>query len=219
MEDTHKPEEKNQGEKTPQHDEIIELTDVAKDAAEGQEPVIELTDVAKDAAEAQEPVIELSDVIQEIPEEPIFEFTDVVEASSPQTPDASEDEVEKVIDLTDMVQEPFTEIVETPEPYISDLEETTPLDNGIVESMYETNSADEDMTESLGVNLESGMEGSEIPSISREQIEAAIERVVKEMLSEKIENLLIKIIEKEVSKEVERLKDLLLDDSTGSDGR
>ena len=200
MEDTHKPEGKN----TPQDDEIIELTDVVKDAAEAEEPVIELTDVVKETPEAEEPVIDL---------------TDVVEAGSPQAPDVSEDEAEKVIDLTDMVQEPFTEIVETPEPDISDLEETTPLDNGIVESMYETNSADEDMTESLGVNLESGIEGSEIPSISREQIEAAIERVVKEMLSEKIDNLLIEIIEKEVSKEVDRLKDLLLDDSTGSDDR
>ena len=62
------------------------------------------------------------------------------------------------------------------------------------------------------MDLEAGIDPPAPPAISSEDVEAAIERVVKEMLSEKIDILLRKVIETEVSKEVERIKNLLLDE-------
>ena len=63
--------------------------------------------------------------------------------------------------------------------------------------------------------MESGL--SAAPSITEEQLEEAVERVVKEMFSDKIEPLLIKVVEREVGKEIERLKNLLLDGAMDDD--
>ena len=182
MKDLHEPEDMDQGQNPPQDDEIIELTDVVKDA-----------DVA---------------------EEPIIDLTDIVEAAPPEPPVAVEGEAENVIELTDAVQEHAEVAEQTPG---SAFEETAPPDTLITEEIHEEHPEDDDFADALGVDLEAGIAAPEVPSISHEQIEAAIERVVKEMLSDKIETLLLKIIDKEVSKEVERLKNLLLDDAAGSD--
>ena len=148
-------------------------------------------------------IIELTDIVSDSAgtEEPIIELADIVKAAPPDTPVAVEDEALNVIELTDVVQE-----------HAGVMDEDV-----IVETIYEEHPDDDDFTDSLGVDLESGIAAPEAPSISHEQVEAAIERVVKEMLSEKIEPLLLKIIEKEISKEVERLKTLLLDDAAGND--
>ncbi len=47
-------------------------------------------------------------------------------------------------------------------------------------------------------------------SVSPTQVEKAIERVVREMLSEKIEGLLVEVIEKTVSEEIKKIKEALL---------
>ena len=182
MKDTLEPDDMDQGQNPPEDDEIIELTDIVKDAAGVEEPIIDLTDI--------------------------------VESAPPEPPVAVEDEAENVIELTDVVQE---HAEATEQMFESALDETALPDNGIVEEIYEELPEDDDFSDALGVDLEAGIAAPEAPSVSHEQVEAAIERVVKEMLSEKIETLLLKIIDKEVSKEVQRLKNLLLDDATGSD--
>ena len=48
-------------------------------------------------------------------------------------------------------------------------------------------------------------------------IEEALEKVVSKMYSEKIESALVDVIEKKVSSEIERLKTLLLEDTTGDE--
>jgi hypothetical protein len=57
-----------------------------------------------------------------------------------------------------------------------------------------------------------------VDSISPEQIEVALERVITKLLSEKIERLLVEVIEKTVTKEIDKIKDVLLDE-TSSDGK
>ncbi len=52
-------------------------------------------------------------------------------------------------------------------------------------------------------------------SISSDQIEIAVERVVKKMFAEKIENILVEAIERTVKKEINRIKNILLDESSG----
>ena len=187
MKDMLEPDDMDQGQNPPEDDEIIELTDVVQDTAGVDEPIIDLTDIVETAPP---------------------------ETASPEPPVAVEDEAENVIELTDVVQE---HAEATEQMFESALDETAPPENGIVEEIYEEIPDDDDFTDALGVDLEAGIAPLEAPSVSHEQVEAAIERVVKEMLSDKIETLLIKIIDKEVSKEVQRLKNLLLDDATGSD--
>ncbi len=56
---------------------------------------------------------------------------------------------------------------------------------------------------------------TDISSISPEQLELAVERVVKKMFAEKIEGVLVQVIEKTVTKEINRLKNILLDETSG----
>ncbi|UCH21792.1 MAG: hypothetical protein JSU83_00550 [Deltaproteobacteria bacterium] len=52
-------------------------------------------------------------------------------------------------------------------------------------------------------------------SLSSEQLELAVERVVKKMFAEKIEGILIEVIERTVTKEINRIKNILLDETSG----
>jgi hypothetical protein len=52
-------------------------------------------------------------------------------------------------------------------------------------------------------------------SISSGQLELAVERVVKKMFAEKIEGILIEVIERTVTKEINRIKNILLDETSG----
>lgn len=150
-------------------------------------------EASKQASEnaGQEEIIELTDIAEEA-EEPIIELTDVV---SPAEPPA---DTEEILELTDILQEGGDE---SPAQMIVDVIEPP----------------DDDIADTLGVDLESGLEPPEPPLLASEQIEAVLERIVREKLSEKIDALLVKVIEKEVSKEVERIRKLLMDEMTGSE--
>ncbi|MCJ7615669.1 MAG: hypothetical protein MUO43_03935 [Desulfobacterales bacterium] len=50
-------------------------------------------------------------------------------------------------------------------------------------------------------------------TLSPEQVDEALERVIKKMYSDKIDSMLTEVIEKTVTKEIERLKDLLMEDT------
>jgi hypothetical protein len=55
----------------------------------------------------------------------------------------------------------------------------------------------------------------DLSSISSEQLDLAVERVVKKMFAEKIESVLVQVIEKTVTKEINRIKNILLDETSG----
>jgi hypothetical protein len=49
--------------------------------------------------------------------------------------------------------------------------------------------------------------------VSDEQVEAALERVIKKMFYDKIDRILVEVIEKTVTREIERIKGVLLEDA------
>ena len=242
MTDSNEPGKMESGQEASADDEIIELTEVVSESAETDEPVIELTDIAGDG---DEPVIELTDVAED-EDEPVIELTDVAEDEDEpvvELTDAAEDEDEPVIELTDVAVEAVSEAEPVAEDAAENIIELTDAVDAVQKNTEEQREApetvpgedsglgavfseatdyeplpDDDFTDTLGVDLEAGLDPPAPPAISSEDIEAAIERVVKEMLSEKIDVLLRKVIEREVSKEVERIKTLLLDETLGTDG-
>ena len=168
------------------------------------------------AAEDEE-IIELTDRVTEPTEssEPIIELTEIVQAAAPtKTFETSEDVAQNIIELTDAVQKNAGEAAETEDTV---LEEMDAFEEAMDDVGEEEPANDEDFVDTLGVDLESGIDPPPPPAVSPEMVEEAIERVVKEMLSEKIDTLLRKIIEKEVSKEVERIKNLLLNEAPDMD--
>ena len=157
------------------------------------------------AAEDEE-IIELTDRVTEPTEsgEPIIELTEIVQAAAPtKTFETSEDVAQNIIELTDVVQKNAGEAVETEDTV---LDEMDPFEENMDDVGEEEPANDDDFVDTLGVDLESGIDPPPPPAVSPEMVEEAIERGVKEMLSEKIDTLLRKIIEKEVSKEGERIK-------------
>lgn len=125
---------------------------------------------------------------------------------------SASDKDEEIIELTDVVAGP--EIQES-DIIIKDLDDDTEINNfqkddfaaslglkiddGVIIS--------EDISET--VDLDSGQGKSEKISVSAEQLEEAIERVVQKMLGEKIDGILYKVIERAVSQEIIRLKNIL----------
>lgn len=166
--------------------------------ASAEEEIIELTEVVSESTEADEPIIELTDIVVEA----------AAEADAP-----AEDAEENIIELTEVVQKS----AEEEEATTAVLGEDSALDAAFSEPADYELPSDDDFVDTLGVDLEAGIDPPAPPAISSEDVEAAIERVVKEMLSEKIDTLLRKVIETEVSKEVERIKNLLLDEAPDMD--
>lgn len=63
---------------------------------------------------------------------------------------------------------------------------------------------------------EGASETAEI-NIPDEKLERALERVIQRTFSEKAEQMLTEVIEKAVAKEIEKLKHILLEDSSGEE--
>jgi len=155
-----------------------------------------------------EEIIELTDEVINAPEEEIIELTDVVE------------------------QSPLTDEEKTISSFDDDSLETN---LGLDEEFDEEQIIDDDFIGSLGIELEPETDISEetsdkeeqleseetrekdlVPetvSLSSEQIDEALERVINRMYSEKIESMLAEMIEKAVTKEIERIKVTLIDDA------
>jgi len=96
--------------------------------------------------------------------------------------------------------------------------------------------AQDDFVNSMGMDLETNSAISQLPeehetlpepapdeaapitsdAISSDQIEAAVERVIMKILPEKIDSILTAAIEKTLTREIEKIKALLLEDSSGN---
>jgi len=139
-----------------------------------------------------EDIIEPEKADQEIviPEdEDIVELTDVIEGSA--------ESGDEIVELTDIAEAPGPESVE-PMERIDEEREAEAID------LKDVVAENDDMIEAS-------------PTVSSEQVDAAIERVVRDMLSEKIDSILVQVIEKEVSREIERLKGLLMDEKVNGE--
>jgi hypothetical protein len=130
-------------------------------------------------------------------------------------------EDEEIIELTDVIDESPLETEDQP------FELTDEPDDAIDEDLM-LDEDEDDFVSSLGVEIDTEEESSEeldtisVPeqapvSVTPEQVEEALERVIKKMFSEKIEGILIGVIEKAVAKEINRLKSALLEDTTSNE--
>jgi len=193
-------------------DKNTERTEPAED-----EEIIELKEEIDD-----DEILDLLDAVEELPieGEEILELTD--EIIEPSQND------EEIIDLMDTVEEtsiepgdPSPESDDIPDLESDLFEGTIDFDAKFDQEVSMDPSLKDDFADSLGIELETGddiPEGSlEAGRVSDEQIEAALERVIKKMFYEKIDGILVEVIEKTVKREIERLKNILLEEESGSE--
>jgi len=149
-------------------------------------------------------------------------------------PDEEEEIIELIAEPGDTPEE-IAEIGESvfttgdPSPEFEDIpglesdlfEETIDFDTEFDQKVSLDPSVKDDFADSLGIEIETGddiLEGSlEAGRVSDEQIAAALERVIKKMFYEKIDGILVEVIEKTVKREIERLKNILLEEESGSE--
>lgn len=223
-------------------DEIIELTDVVESDDVDEEAVIELTDVVETApAEAsvaeeppvadEDPVIELTDVVL------ANDGEDEVEPFEERFEPADNENV-MMQAAVEGVEESTSGDLEFAEMNL-DIEERK--DEGLFDSLEMNMEADllqpDDETGELDFNLSTqelsdaidlldaklAEEPPKVPpaddkqvirpeSLAADELEAALEKVIRKMFGDKIDRLLDNAIEKTVSAEIARLKDQLLGD-------
>ena len=128
---------------------------------------------------------------------------------------------EEIIELTDVVDESPLEAEE------ETLEITDDPDDAADEDLDFGDNDEDDFVSSMGVEIEPEEDSEELDTISAqgqapvsvtsEQIEEALEGVIKKMFSEKIESILVEVIEKAVAKEIARLKSALLEETSGNE--
>lgn len=126
------------------------------------------------------------------------------------------DDDESVLELTDEVAEASEE---AEDPLAAAIE----LDEGFDDDL-DVDHEEDDFVDSLGMEIGTEFDEDEAEEtadtsplaegidISSEQLDAALERVIKNMFYDKIDNLLVEVIEKTVSKEIERLKKILTEE-------
>ncbi|MBW2569242.1 MAG: hypothetical protein JRD93_06795 [Deltaproteobacteria bacterium] len=153
-----------------------------------------------------------NEVGKSLEDEEIIELTDeVVNASE-----------EKIIELTDVVeQSPLTYEEKTISVFDDDSETGLVLDEVFDEERSKEQIIEDDFIGSLGMELEAESTQkkdltSEAVSLSSEQIDEALERVIKRMYSKKIESMIAEMIEKAVTKEIEKMKGILIDGVEGA---
>lgn len=208
-------------ESTEDDDHIIDLVDAVE--TEDDDQIIDLVDAVE--MEDDDQIIDLVDDAVEISQK------DDSESIVGGVPEPVENET--IIDLVESIGETPEEIEEIGEPILETVEDSQDIDdtpefedNLIVEAVdfddkFDTESIvpealKDDFADSLGVELDSNEDISkntlEADKVSDEQVEAALERVIKKLFYEKIDRLLVETIEKTVTKEIERLKKALLED-------
>ena len=224
------------------NDAIIELTDVVAMPETTDDDIIELTDVVALDAGDDDGVIELTDVVSPAPpEEPIIELTEVVSSADSDVQDAmvkARREEPEEVPAAGSAEESTSGELAFAEMEL-DIEDRT--DDELFDSMEMNLEADllpssEDSGE-LDFNLSTqelsdaidlldaklaeeppkppAVENADVQPaamIGQDQLEAALENVIKKMVGEKIDHLLNDAIEKSVSAEIARLKEQLLGD-------
>jgi hypothetical protein len=194
-----------------QDSELIELEEEIFDGPQDDEEIIDLLEgtdesdlenenkgVVGPEMESSEEILTLTEATSDTPQE-IEEIGEPLHI----TADASE-EAEDLTDLnSDLLEDPLI------------------LDDKFKEEAGADQALGDDFVDSLGMELGAKEDISEDvlepEKVSDAQIEAALERVIKEMFYEKIDGILVEVIEKTVTREIERLKSILLQDSAGNE--
>jgi hypothetical protein len=220
--------------------EIIELTDVVEDDAD-QESVIDLTDVVDapleapvtEAPPAEEPVIDLTEVV--IPEEEGEPMEAAAEEDAPEMvlEEALVTDAEVEAEASTSGELEFADM----ELDIEDRAEDQLFDSLGMNMEADLLPSDEDTSEldfnlstqelSDAIDLLDAQLAEEPPrppadeedvlrepaALRSDELETALENVIRKMFGEKIDHLLNEAIERTVSTEIERLKAQLLGDS------
>ena len=209
--------------------EVITQGIVAQAPQSAQDPeIIELEEETIDVSKDDEEIIDL----MEATHEPDVE--DEKQGAVTQEVDSSEE----IITLTETMSEPPREIEEIGEPLnisantseqvedLTDLdaellEESGVLDDEFGREVAADQAVGDDFVDSLGMELDAKEDITEdvleSEKVSDAQMEAALERVIKNMFYEKIDGILVEVIEKTVTREIERLKSILLQDAAGKE--
>jgi len=199
-------------------DEILDLLDAVEELPIESEEVLELADEIIEPSQNDEEIIDLMDTVEEISIEP-DEDEEIIEliAESGDTPE----EIEEIGESVFTTGDPSPESDDIPGLESDLFEGTIDFDEEFDQEVSMDPSLKDDFADSLGIELETGddiPEGSlEAGRVSDEQIAAALERVIKKMFYEKIDGILVEVIEKTVKREIERLKNILLEEESGSE--
>lgn len=122
-------------------------------------------------------------------------------------------EDEKIIELADETTGEVSDLEGDP------IEPIFILDDELDSEFAMDESIEDDLMGTLGMELDlesETVEKEELPEakdISDEQVEAALERVIRKMFYEKIDHILADVIDKTVSREIETLKGTMLGDA------
>ena len=183
-------------------DDLFDFTDLDDTILDlPEEETSPIADDDESLFEEEEPVIELSGDILDGEEEVIdltAETSD--DRSNPMALSDSTDEEEDIIELVD------EDVDLNREPSAEDpdgLAESLGIDSAEVAASISASSL-------AGAATVPEITGA----ISREQLDEALERVVQKMLADKIDTILTEVIERAVTREINRIKGILLDNSS-----
>jgi hypothetical protein len=142
---------------------------------------------------------------------------EIIELKEEITGDSLDDD--DIIDLVEAVDQPSIDDEEkTVADELTEDEFVFTLDDGLEDEADLDQEIHDDVADSLGMEIDSeesvGQEHHKLEDVSSEQIEAALERVVKNLFYEKIDRILVEVIEKTVTKEIDRIKSILMDDAS-----
>lgn len=168
-------------------EEIIELTSTASEPPGADEEIIEPAETPAETSSADDPAPESGET-SEMPGISIMDDDDDI--------DAFDDNFEGDMDLPPDDDDDFVESMGMEVVSESTEEETAP-----------------DFQEDIA---EETADAGPV-SITPEQVEAALERVVKNLYAEKIESILVDVVKKTITKEIDRLKGTLLEELKGDD--
>ena len=212
---------KNTERTEPAEDEgIIELKDEVDGGPEDDDDILDLLDAVEELSIEDQKDIVLAETEEPGEDDEVLVLTDeIIE------PSQDDDEI---IDLMDTVEEISieTEALSPKSDDIPDLdsdlfEETIDFDEELDQETAPDPSAKDDFADSLGIEIETEEDIPEVSlkgdRVSDEQIAAALEGVIKKMFYEKIDGILVEVIEKTVKNEIERLKNILLEEESGSE--
>jgi hypothetical protein len=143
-------------------------------------------------------------------DEPILELTEEIT-------EASDDAGESI----DHAEDPLAATIELDEGFDDDLD-VDPVEDDFVDSLgMEIGTEDEEDEDEAEPEETAAEPADTVPAegidISSEQLDAALERVIKNMFYDKIDSVLVEVIEKTVSKEIERLKKILTEEVSGDE--
>ncbi len=211
---------KNTERTEPAEDEgIIELKDEVDGGPEDDDDILDLLDAVEELSIEDPKDIVLAETEEPGEDDEVLVLTDeIIE------PSQDDDEI---IDLMETVEEISleTEALSPKSDDILDLdsdlfEETIDFDEELDQETAPDPSAKDDFADSLGIEIETEEDIPEVSlkgdRVSDEQIAAALEGVIKKMFYEKIDGILVEVIEKTVKNEIERLKNILLEEESGS---